>query len=298
MTRWTEHGFVAVDWGSSARRAYRLDADGTVVDAVEDTAGTLATPRERFPAAVAALRQRFGGLPLLLAGMVGSNRGWIEAPYVPAPATLRELAGAVLWSEPSRTAIVPGVALIEDGRADVMRGEEVQVFGLAALEPGLTAADICHPGTHTKWIALRGGRLTGFRTVMTGELFAVLREHSILAELLRGEATPGKAFAAGVERGLGGATIAAELFGLRAGALLGVGEPGEAPSFASGLLIGSDLRSGLAGCDPAGEIVVMGRDSLTRLYAAALAQSGYRTREVDGAQAFVAGMRALAKELE
>jgi 2-dehydro-3-deoxygalactonokinase len=75
-------------------------------------------------------------MPLLLAGMIGSNRGWIEAPYVSCPATLPDVAERLVWAEPSRAAIVPGVSLIENGRADVMRGEEVQVFGAQAMRPG------------------------------------------------------------------------------------------------------------------------------------------------------------------
>jgi 2-dehydro-3-deoxygalactonokinase len=179
-----------------------------------------------------------------------------------------------------------------------MRGEEVQVFGVVALDSRDADAIICHPGTHTKWIEVDQGSIVRFRTVMTGEMFALLRSHSILADLLAGPAEAGPAFAAGVERGLAASAITTELFSVRAGVLLGQSDPADAPSFVSGLLIGSDLRSGLAGADTGREILVVGRGSLTRLYAAALAGCGYRTREIDGAQAFVAGMRALAETIE
>lgn len=293
---WTD-GFAAVDWGSSARRVYVLGADGGLSGEAEDDAGTLTIPHGRFAAEVETLRTRIGDMPLLMGGMVGSNRGWKEAPYVRCPATLPGLAAQLLWVEPGRTAIVPGVSLVEQDRADVMRGEEVQVFGALALDPAREHGLICHPGTHTKWIGVEGGAIERFRTVMTGELFALLRTHSILAELIAGPVTADAAFRRGVERGFAGGELGAELFAIRAAVLLGEANRGEAPSYASGLLIGCDLRSGLAMASEGEEILVLGRGSLTGLYAAAIGQCGYRTREMDGAHAFVAGMRAIAETM-
>jgi 2-dehydro-3-deoxygalactonokinase len=290
-------GFAAADWGSTARRIYVLDAAGSLVSEQEDDAGTLTILQEQFPAEVAAIRSRIGQMPLLLAGMVGSNRGWIEAPYVPCPATLLDLARNLLWAEPGRTAIIPGVSLIEGGRADVMRGEEVQVFGAMSLEPSRGRRLICHPGTHTKWIEVESGTITRFRTVMTGELFAILGKHSILSDMLAGPVTADASFGRGVEQGFGGAALGAELFSIRAGVLLGVMDREDAPAYASGLLIGSDLRAGLAAAAPEDEVLVLGRGSLTSLYAAAIGQCGYRTAQMDGAAAFVAGMSALAETI-
>lgn len=291
------HGFAAVDWGSSARRVYLLDPAGCIVHEEEDSAGTLTIKRERFGSEVQALRVRIGDMPMLLGGMVGSNRGWMEAPYVACPATLSDIAHQLLWAEPGRTAIVPGVSLIEDGRADVMRGEEIQVFGAQALRPTAERTLICHPGTHTKWIEVDAGAIIRFRTVMTGEMFALLRKHSILADLLTEPAAPGAAFQRGVERGFAGETLTAELFSIRAGVLLGTIARDDAPSYASGLLIGCDLRGGLKAATKDDRILVLGRGSLTSLYAAAIEQCGYRTYEMDGAAAFVAGMRAIAETI-
>jgi 2-dehydro-3-deoxygalactonokinase len=296
MADWT-NGFAVVDWGSSARRIYVLDAEGRTVAESEDAAGALTIPQDRFTAEVEALRSRIGDLPLLLSGMVGSNRGWIEAPYVRCPATLPDLAARLLWAEPGRTAIVPGVSLVEDGHADVMRGEEVQVFGVQALCPSPGRSLICHPGTHTKWIEVEGGAIERFRTVMTGELFELLRTHSILADLIAGPAEPGAAFRRGVERGFATGELGADLFSIRASVLLGRAGRDDAPSYASGLLIGCDLRTGLAMAGEGDEILVVGRGSLTSLYAAAIAHCGYRARETDGAHAFVAGMRAIAETI-
>ena len=293
---WSE-GFIAADWGTTNRRAYLIDADGRLADRFEDDKGILAIPAGGFPAAVAEIRTRLGDRPMLLAGMVGSNRGWVEAPYVACPAGFEDLAGHLAWAETGRTAIVPGVCHSKGDAADVMRGEEVQILG--ALAAGMIGPDaiVCHPGTHNKWIRLDAGRIAAFRTVMTGEIFNLLREHSILAELLAGTAEPGDAFEAGVSHGYEQDDLTAELFSMRARVLLGKARREDMASYASGLLIGADIRTGLRLVGD-GEVVVMGRPELTRLYGAALARVGRTAREADGEQAFLAGAKHLAELTE
>jgi 2-dehydro-3-deoxygalactonokinase len=292
--RWAE-GFIAVDWGTTNRRAYRLDAEGNCVAEFEDDKGILSVPRGGFGDAVEEVRKRLGNWPLLLAGMVGSNRGWVEAPYVSCPAGLEELTASLVWPEDGLTAILPGVSFTAE--ADVMRGEEAQLLGAYAGRLIPADALVCHPGTHNKWTRLRGGRIERFRTVMTGELFNLLREHSILADLLGGTAEPGRAFASGVRCGLSDACLTSELFKIRARVLLGQADPADAPSFGSGLLIGSDVRAGLREGDD-GEIIVMGRPELTQLYSEAVRIAGRRSREVDGEQAFLAGAKRIAELIE
>ena len=292
--RWPD-GFIAVDWGTTNRRAYLLDADGRQGAEFEDGQGVLAVPAGGFPAAVAEIRARLGDKPLMMAGMIGSNRGWVEAPYVGCPAGIAELASALAWPA-ENVAIVPGVSFAEGHRADVMRGEEVQLLG--ALAAGLIPSDclVCHPGTHNKWAALAGGRIVSFRTIMTGELFNLLSEHSILSDLLEGEAEAGEAFAAGVEAGLSGAGLPAELFAVRARVLLGQAPRGDAPSFTSGLLIGADVAIGLRDKSER-DVIVMGRPELTRFYAAAIAQAGRQPIELDGERSFIAGCARIAELL-
>jgi len=290
---WAE-GFIAADWGTTNRRAYLIDGDGKCIDEFEDEKGILSVPKGGFEAAVQEIRKRLGDRPLLLAGMVGSNRGWIEAPYVPCPAGIEDLARALVWAEAERTAIVPGVSFVDADEADVMRGEEVQLLG--AYATGLVSANalVCHPGTHNKWARLESGGIARFTTVMTGELFNLLREHSILADLLSGSAEPGDAFASGVRRGLDDECLTAELFKIRARVLLGQADAKDAPSYGSGLLIGADVRAGLRQ-DGDAEIVVMGRPELTRLYSEALRFAGKPCREVDGEQAFLAGAKGIVE---
>ncbi|WP_332811107.1 2-dehydro-3-deoxygalactonokinase [Sphingomonas sp.] len=291
--RWAE-GFIAVDWGTTNRRGYLIGSDGSLEQEMEDDQGILSVPPEGFPSAVAELRARLGDRPLLMAGMIGSNRGWVEARYVPTPAGLDDLAHQLTWAEPGFAAIIPGVSHSTPDRADVMRGEEVQILGAVATGMVSDHAMVCHPGTHNKWASVIGGRIASFRTVMTGELFNLLKEHSILADLLSHPAVADSSFELGVEHGLAHDDLTSELFAIRARTLLGRAPAEQAASYTSGLLIGNDLRIGLRAA-PVGEIIVMGRPELTRLFAVALKVAGREAREIDGEEAFLAGVRKLAE---
>ena len=292
--RWTE-GFIAVDWGTTNRRAYRLDASGHCVEEFDDDKGVLAVPGDGFPATVAEIRERLGDHPLLLAGMIGSNRGWQDAGYVPAPAGIDDLVGALVWPG-EREAIVPGVSYLKNDRADVMRGEEVQLLGGVAA--GLIDSDglVCHPGTHNKWVTLRGGKINAFRTVMTGELFSLLKEHSILSDLLQGEVEPNDVFKEAARYAIYNEALPADLFGVRARVLLGQARKEDAASYASGLLIGSDVRIGLS-LPTGAQVTAVGRPDLTRLYAAAIGEASRDAVELDGEQCFLAGVQEIAKRI-
>ncbi len=294
--------FIAVDWGTTNRRAWRVAPDGTVEDAYEDAGGVTAIPSGGFPAEIDFLRASLGDLPMLLGGMIGSNRGWRETAYVPCPAGRADLAAAILWIDP-HTGIIPGVSESRPEAPDVMRGEEVQIIG--ALASGAVPADalVCLPGTHAKWARVTGGRIAGFTTWMTGELFAILGSHSILAPQLEGTARAGLDFAAGVAAALEGDALS-RLFRVRAAAALGA-PLADATSFVSGLLIGGEVRAALSelqGAELQGAVPhLVGRTDLCALYAAAIAQvcgdEANRATVIDGAEAFRAGLRALIGEI-
>lgn len=292
--------FLGIDWGTTNRRGYVVDADGKVVREQEDDLGILEVARSGigFERALAELQGALGfddGL-VLMGGMVGSNRGWVEAPYASCPASLADLAANLTWVEPGRVAIVPGLSFLDYPLADVMRGEEVQILGAVAVGELPDKCLVCHPGTHNKWIEVDGGRIEAFRTVMTGELFNLLKKHSILSDLLETDAVPGVAFRAGVDHGLANPDLTAELFQVRARVLLGQAAREDAASYVSGLLIGNDLRIGL-GRQRHDHVHVVGRPELTRLFAAALDQTGRATTQIDGEGAFVAGLRQIAEKL-
>ena len=289
-------GLIAVDWGTTNRRAYLMDESGKHSKEFEDGKGILSIEKGGFPAAVAEIRDRLGDKPLLLAGMIGSNRGWVEAPYVPCPADISALASKVVWAG-EREAIVPGVSYVGNDRADVMRGEEVQLLG--AVAAGLVKPDalVCHPGTHNKWAMLHRGGIQGFRTVMTGEIFSLLKEHSILSDLLQGEVAANDAFKKAANYAIWNEALPAELFSVRASVLLGKAPKEDAASTTSGLLIGTDVRIGLS-LPTGAQVVVIGRPDLTRLYAAAIAEAGREAIEIDGEQCFLAGIHEIARRIE
>jgi 2-dehydro-3-deoxygalactonokinase len=287
--------YIAVDWGTTNRRAWLVGSDGATIGEFADDLGLMSVPPGCFDQAAADIRQRLGNHPMLLAGMVGSDKGWREVPYVAVPADLQSLATAISWIDP-RTGIIPGVCQT-DGHPDVMRGEEVQALG--ALSDGAAAADayICHPGTHAKWIRLQSGRISHFRTMMTGEIFSLLREHSILAAQLANEVTDGERFQTGLAEARSGASLLTSLFTVRARKVLGQ-NPLADPSFASGLLIGSDVHAGLSHARPGETIAVIGRSDLCRLYASAIKAAGFDSQIIDGEQSFLAGIRSITQILE
>ncbi len=285
---------IAVDWGTTNRRAYRVEADGSVSDAVRDGSGVLAMAAEDYVPALATLRERLGDLPVIAAGMIGSTRGWREAPYVPAPADLAALAAAALRIADANATIVPGVSWSEGVRADVMRGEEVQVLG--AIAAGLAPADalFCQPGTHNKWIATREAAIVDVTTVMTGELFALLKAHGILAGMLDGPVADGAPFREGLARGAGACDLGAALFEVRAAVLLERRAPEDAAAYASGILIGSDVGAR----DVAGATVhLLAEGTLAALYTVAIETLGGRVEPVDATAAFIAGIHHLRAHL-
>lgn len=290
---------LAVDWGTSALRGALLAADGTVLAEHAAPRGLLSVPTGGWAAAFEA---EFGawlaahpGLPCLMAGMVGSRQGWVEAPYCACPANLADLAARLCWVQPERIAIVPGLSVEVDGLPDVMRGEETQVFGALALL-GLSEAALVLPGTHSKWVTVQGGRITGFATHMTGEVYALLRQQSILARTLPADdaAWVAEAFDRGVAQAQAPGGLLHHLFAVRALSLFDrQGGPWLA-SYLSGLLIGDELR---AQALPAGQAVVaVGSALLTGRYQRALAQRGHPVRQV-GAEAGWTGLLALSATL-
>lgn len=281
--------YIAVDWGTTNRRAYLIDADGAVLDTVRDDRGVLAIERSEYPREVAALRERLGALPVIAAGMIGSTRGWVDAPYVPAPADLAALVQARAVIPGEDVVIVPGVCLTGP-RSDVMRGEEVQVLG--AIAAGLAPEDalFCQPGTHNKWVHTEGGRIVDVSTAMTGELFALLRGNGVLKGMLDSVVADGPAFRDGVARGAGATDLLVALFEVRARVLLGALPANDAASFASGVLIGADVGSrDLRG----GDVHLLASGPLADLYAAAIRLRGGRVVAIDNQAGFLAGIHAI-----
>lgn len=288
--------YIAVDWGTTNRRAWLVDTDGNVAAEFKDHLGITSVPRDGFEAAVADIRDQLGDYPMLLAGMIGSDQGWRQAGYIPCPADRRSLAAGILWVQPGRTGIVPGVCQTE-GHADVMRGEEVQVVGAQAIGGLPSDAMICHPGTHSKWIRLNNGRISHFQTAMTGEIFNLLQSHSVLAPQMVGDVTDNEDFQAGLNDARNGAPLLSALFAVRARHVLQQISAASA-SYASGLLIGSDVNAGLQLSQGNRHITLIGRPDLCGLYASAIAGAGCTSSFIDGSAAFRAGLDAILRDID
>lgn len=291
---------VAVDWGTSSFRAYRLDAQGAIVDRRETAGGILRVRGGDFAAALLAevedwLKQDPDAL-VILSGMIGSRQGWRELPYVDCPASLADIAAGlerVDWGE-GEAWIVPG--LLDESRAhqpDVMRGEETQVLGaLSAL--GAQQGLICLPGTHSKWVRVDGGAIAGFATYMTGEVYDLLQGHSILSRLMtKGAVNADRWFLEGVTLAQEGGLLN-RLFTARSRVLAGDLPEAEVRSYLSGLLIGDELASALTEADRT--VHLLGAPALTALYEAALTRLGHEVVVLE-ADAVAAGLFALAQHL-
>lgn len=270
---------IGIDWGTTAFRAYRLAPGGTILDRRESEGGILTIPAGGFPAALEAAIGPWlaeGESLVLLCGMVGSRQGWVEAPYLPCPAGPREIAAALtpLPFDRARCLLVPGLTTRDAaGVPDVMRGEETKLVGLLA-ELGTAEALACLPGTHAKWARLSGGRVAHFATQMTGEVRAVLLDHSILGRLAKDAPTEEAAFLRGVGRAREAGGLLHHLFGTRALGLMGELTAEATGSYLSGLLIGHEVAAALAEGPPQGPVHLAGSATLTRAYALAFGAFG------------------------
>ena len=288
---------VALDWGTSSLRGALLAADGSVLEERSFARGILTVDKGGF---AAVFESCFGdwmqpGTLCLIAGMAGSQQGWLEAPYCPCPAGFADIAAQLVWVEPGRIAIVPGLSIDLDGMPDVMRGEETQVFGALQML-GLANARLVLPGTHSKWVTVANHRITDFSTWMTGEFYALLRQHSILARTLPSTDTPHNeaAFEQGVTYALLGDGLLHTAFSARTLSLFKRMASDALPSYLSGLVIGEELK-----CQQlkrGDSIVVIGSEALTQKYIQALHQLGVTTQCV-GNQATWHGLRKIADTL-
>lgn len=274
---------IALDWGTSSLRAYLLGADGGVLARKHADSGILAVKDGAFDAAMEQLIGEWpASLPVIASGMITSRQGWVEVPYVECPASVSLLAAGLAErrSERGRSLhFVPGMSRMgEGGIPDVMRGEEVQVFGASKGGNELFVA----PGTHSKWIDVADGNIMSFDTYMTGEVYAVLKQHSILGRLMTGEAHDEAAFGQGADAGLREpAGLLHSLFSTRTLGLFGKLPESSLASYMSGLLIGAEaahaahVRRGLDRC------TILGNERLTQLYRIVLTLAGLTCEQAE-----------------
>lgn len=304
----TGTALIGVDWGTSALRAYRLGADGQILESVQTELGILKVEDAAFAETLSATVGAWRGqkTPLILSGMIGSRQGWIEVPYLNIPAKLDDIANALV-RHPDDPAIrfVPGLAQDpKDQAPDVMRGEETQIVGTIGNDRGRRL--LIMPGTHSKWVLVEDGRIIWFATFMTGELFAVLKNHSILGRLMveADQDQEASIFAAeAFEQGLLGAKnlpggLLQRLFSARTLGLFERLPANDVAAYLSGLLIGSEIEEALSNLEGSKDqlsITVIGASSLAEHYLDAIAQRGLHADKA-GDRAAAYGHYLIAKE--
>jgi 2-dehydro-3-deoxygalactonokinase len=300
--------FIAGDWGTSNLRLALCDDDGRTIEVrkgpgAAESRGKFA---QVFDELTADWMAAHGRLPAVLCGMVGSAFGWREVPYLPCPGELYELTDNLVEAR-AGVRIVPGMRCSNPlGAPDVMRGEETQLLGARELDPRLDVGRqlICMPGTHTKWVSLHNGVVHEFLTAPTGELFAMLCDHSVL---VRDRDTPVAYHAMEFQRGLAeaarrpGVPLLHRLFQSRSLRLDKQLSAEGAPSWTSGLLIGTDVGGALglfAGHDATAPIYLIGTPALTESYELALTRHGRKSVSLDGEKAALAGLSYVHREQE
>lgn len=297
---------VALDWGTTHRRAYALDATGLCLHEHADADGALAC-KGRFPEALASALHALNANPqhVLMSGMVGSALGWQEVPYVSADVPLTDLARhlAAVPAAPNapRPWIVPGYSVRDAfGQPDVMRGEETQLLGAVTL--GHASGWFVLPGTHSKWVFLQDGQVRQLRTYMTGELFNLLGQHGTLAAAIGAHAQSwdAAAFAQGVQASAHGA-LSRTLFGTRARVVTGDMPASQTKAYLSGLLIGTELHDVLRSTGPSGDtsrFKLIGSPELAAHYEVAATQLGLSFEVLDARAAVLSAMAFLQSQLE
>ncbi len=300
---------IGINWGSSNLRAYLIAPDGRVLDTHEEPAGVATLQRDGMVAAADSIRARWPKAGhAYAAGMIGSNVGWVDAGYVECPAGVEAVAQRLVPMRIGnlKLSIVPGMACVRpvDGAPDVMRGEETELLGLLRGGDVDPDAIVALPGTHTKWIQLRDGRVESFMTAMSGELFDRLAGGGLLASILEGPGAVGPAFADGLRAGAQGPLgLGALLFGVRARVIRGMLDRAESSSYLRGLLVGAEIGDAMGLFVTIGEgsarasqrpaLPVVGSGPVVALYRAALEELGIASQAVASADAVVKGFSAI-----
>jgi 2-dehydro-3-deoxygalactonokinase len=300
MTTTVSPDWIGVDWGTSNLRAFAMSADGRVLAEASSEDGMGKLTRDGFEPALVRLIGGWltNGAPVIACGMVGSRQGWCEAPYRTVPCTPVDRSGQVQapTTDPRlRVWIAPG--LKQTNPADVMRGEETQIAGAFQLMPGYDGI-LCLPGTHSKWVHISAGEVVSFQTFMTGEMFALLSEASVLRHGMQGAGWDDAAFDAAVADALSRPErLGARLFSLRAEGLIAGLSASAARSRLSGLLIGTEL----AAAKPywlGQRVTLIGAETLSAAYARALALQGIEAKRLSATECTLAGLGSLSPQTE
>ena len=240
---------LALDWGTTSFRAYLFDDQRKIVESITTSAGIMQCDKgfeDVYYEQIGHWLSQYEKIPVIASGMITSQQGWVETPYLPCPASLDDLSKNLTRHQTVKGDTVHFVSGVSQSKPtpNIMRGEETQMAGMDT--PSSLAAIL--PGTHSKWIRMEGDTIIYFSTFMTGEIFATLIQHTILGRLLT-DGTDPEAFAAGVREGFSGegetGGILSKLFGARAMPLLGLMNPEGIRDYISGLLLGTEIQEAI-----------------------------------------------------
>jgi len=289
--------FMGVDWGTSSFRLMTFDTEGKLQYQVSSLDGVAMLGRAGlaafFKTQTAQLQAtQLRAAPTLMCGMVGSSLGWQEVPYLDCPINIADFGKQLVRLEADFEAyLVPGLRSTEE-HLDVMRGEEVQVCGWwhTAQEYQRETCRLCLPGTHSKWVTTTDGEITSIETALTGELFQLTSQYSVLVQGQQQWCE--QSFAKGVAASQSGRGILHNLFSVRANVVAGSDRADAAESYLSGLLIGTELREQAFG----GPIHLIGADSLLDRYRTAASLLGIPVLGWDGEAMVAAGLWAIWRD--
>jgi 2-dehydro-3-deoxygalactonokinase len=291
--------WIAVDWGTTRLRVWAMGCDGAVIGEQNSDRGMSSLERSQYApvlkAMVGDLAPDRPDIPIVACGMVGSRQGWAEAGYIAVPCPPPGLSQAVKPADAHLSVhILAGVKQLDP--PDVMRGEETQIAGYLRQRPDFDGV-ICLPGTHAKWVHVRGGEIVRFQSYMTGELYALLSQRSVLRPGMATSGWDNEAFLTGVDDAMARPVeFSGQLFALRASTLIGGMGPEAARSRLSGLLIGLELAAARP-CWQGREVIIIGRNDLARLYMAGLRAHGSSPAIVQSADMALAGLTAAFEKL-
>ncbi|MGR5076377.1 2-dehydro-3-deoxygalactonokinase [Photobacterium swingsii] len=283
--------WIAVDWGTTNFRAFLMSDTGECLDKIQQAKGLLSVAQDQFPQVFDELISRWNGiyghLPVIMAGMVGSQQGWREVPYVHAPASAQDLANhihSVDLLSGNKAKIVSGVRCVNAfGNPEVMRGEEIQLIGLGEIIKCDFNAILF--GTHSKNAYWCDGKIENYSTVMTGELYSLLVNHSILGKSLPEQEFNKDAFIKGVEVG-NKHPLNHVLFSARTFKLFEDVQDSNIHAYISGVLIGHEFILS----NRLNKLYLVGSQKLASNYALALEHLNIEFDVIDGDECFLKGM--------
>lgn len=286
--------WLIIDWGSSQLRIFAMDQNNHCIDKYKDNMGLLHVDKNQFSDTLETILIKWIGsnykeLPIYLGGMVGAKQGWVEVPYVKAPANIASISANMVELKASwggQCYFVPGVEIDKPiVNKDAMRGEEIQVIGADKLIDQ-ESYELVLPGTHSKHVRVTDNTLLLFSTYMTGELYSILKDHSILLKGVSEHKDSILTFKKGVLAGIN-SELTKLLFSVRTNQLFNNILPTEASEYLSGLLIGNEISN------LEKDVFVIGEQKICQKYITAINLMGFNATYLDGDECFIEGMIAI-----